>query len=703
MVNLFVNGIEVQVKANTTVLQACDGVGVEIPRFCYHERLLVAGNCRMCLVEIVGAPKPVASCAMPVAPGMKVLTDTERVKKARESVMEFRLLNHPLDCPICDQGGECDLQDQSMVYGSDRSRRAEPKRGVEDKYLGPIVKTVMTRCIHCTRCIRFASEVAGVADLGTSARGNATEVGTYVDKVLKTERSGNLVDLCPVGALTAKPGAFRFRPWELTSVDSVDGLDGTGASIRVQWRGNAVMRVLPRPNDEINGEWLGDKSRYAMDGRASNRLLKSYVYEKARRHHRKEVNAETILAAFHRDFHTLVTEGKEGIQVVLSPTIDRRVAQAFFQRTRAFAAAGQGDRFHLSVLGGDGHGTGIAALGLGVGIAARKDADVCLRRGVNPRTEAPLINAKRREGFLQGNRELVTRGNALSLTMPSQHVPGDLASILAARGQDGEDRSGLLAKRRNASRPVRLRGAGLSLRKDARARQGLLSSLVDLIQSHGKMQPNWTRLNRLHAHTNGMGMERLEIPGFDGWKKGLQPVYVGTSESERKEFGYRASFQTDLRRALVTHGDTKLPEAGRLMPNTAYTESTDVYANTEGRLASTQGVEEEKARKWGVMNHANWCREAEGREAEASLNSSHRLDVSAFLPDRVRGRDQNPVRCPSAQDWVVKGLPGLTTARATEVVPRLHDYYREGHPLARHSVTMAKCSMELGPKHCFDQ
>jgi NADH dehydrogenase (ubiquinone) Fe-S protein 1 len=267
-ITVTVDGESVQIPKGATVLHACDAAGIDVPRFCYHQRLSIAGNCRMCLVEVTKSPKPVASCAMPAMPGMEIKTTTELVKRAREGVMEFLLANHPLDCPICDQGGECDLQDQSMIYGSDRSRFTEMKRGVEDKELGPLVKTVMTRCIHCTRCVRFAKEVAGVEDLGTTGRGRDTEIGTYVSKLFNSELSGNVIDLCPVGALTSKPYAFTARPWELKMTESFDVSDALGSAIRVDTKGTEVMRITPRLNEEVNEEWISDKARFQYDGAA---------------------------------------------------------------------------------------------------------------------------------------------------------------------------------------------------------------------------------------------------------------------------------------------------------------------------------------------------------------------------------------------------------------------------------------------------
>src|SRR5688572_4301779 len=277
MAKLTINGKAIEVPNGITVLQACQTTGVEIPHFCYHERLSIAGNCRMCLVEIEKMPKPVASCAQPVMDGMVVHTDNDKVRKARQGVMEFLLINHPLDCPICDQGGECDLQDQAMAYGYDRSRYEENKRAVDDKFMGPLVKTIMTRCIHCTRCIRFATEVAGVEEIGATGRGEHMEITTYLERSLTSELSGNVVDLCPVGALTSKPYAFTARSWELRKTESIDAMDALGANIRGDARGNEVMRILPRLNEEINEEWLSDKSRYVYDGLKRQRLDTPYV------------------------------------------------------------------------------------------------------------------------------------------------------------------------------------------------------------------------------------------------------------------------------------------------------------------------------------------------------------------------------------------------------------------------------------------
>jgi len=720
MIEVRVNGRAVQVKPGTTVLQACEKAGVEIPRFCYHETLLVAGNCRMCLVEIAGSPKPQASCALPVSPGLKVLTDTERVKKARESVMEFRLLNHPLDCPICDQGGECDLQDQSRVYGSDRSRRHEPKRGVEDKNLGPIVKTVMTRCIHCTRCIRFASEIAGVADLGTSARGNETEVGTYVDKVLKTELSGNLVDLCPVGALTAKPSAFQARPWELASLDSVDGRDGTGASIRVQHRGGDVLRILPRRHDAVNGEWLADKSRHALDGRAQNRQLTARVHNKGKGRLPKRVSREDMLDHWHAYILNVLTgeRVKERRQVVVSPTVDVRRRRTLSRLQHAFHVRGQGHRFELTVVGSSTSPvtSGVyAPLGRGMGVAGRKDADRVVRLDVNPRREAPLVNIRRREGFLQGKRNLVSVGSAVSLTRPTEHRGGSVMEVRTGR-RTGSTEGGLLLrdKRRGAERPVRRRGQGRAARRDYSAILTALISVVGRREAEGRVEAGWSVLHRLHAHTNSRGAESLGLPRFQGWKPGHYQFYVGTSTAERKEAGYLENFRfRDLRAARVSHQDSpKLADAWLTMPRPVYTESTEVYVNTEGRVGATRGRDApEISRKWGLMDTPTWMIEVQNEELgiasgedEGRGSATTAREGVTLIPDR-RGEEDSAsgLRAPRTQTYVAMSPKGWAWGRATDSVPRVHDYYREGHPVARHSVTMANCSRSRSSRTCFDE
>ena len=420
MPTLELNGNKVEFTQGMTVLQVCELGGVEIPRFCYHERLSIAGNCRMCLVEIKqGPPKPTASCAMPASDGMVVFTDSPMVKKAREGVMEFLLINHPLDCPICDQGGECDLQDQAMAYGRGKNRFHENKRAVADKYMGPLIQTHMTRCIHCTRCVRFITEVAGVPELGTIGRGEHMEVGTYVEKALSSELSGNIIDLCPVGALLSKPYSFKARSWELKHTDSIDVHDAVGSHIRVDSRGKEVMRILPRVSEAVNEEWLADKARFSYDGLKLQRLDRPMVKKRGRlevvswdeaintvKEKLSETAPEAIaaLAGDMADVESMVIL-KEIMQEIGSPHIDCRQD------------------------GGSIDATHRASYLFNSTIASIEKADVCLLIGASPRFEAPLVNSRIRKTILQQGLKVASIGDAGDLTYPYNYL-GDSIELL---------------------------------------------------------------------------------------------------------------------------------------------------------------------------------------------------------------------------------------------------------------------------------
>jgi NADH dehydrogenase (ubiquinone) Fe-S protein 1 len=418
MTKVFVNDVEVLVKRGSTALQACEAVGIEIPRFCYHERLSIAGNCRMCLVEVEKTPKPVASCAMPLMDGMKIYTDTPLVKKAREAVLEFLLLNHPLDCPICDQGGECDLQDQAIVFGSDRSRFYETKRSVEDKNCGPLVKTIMTRCIHCTRCVRFSTEIAGVEDLGTTGRGEDTEIGTYVGKALESELSGNVIDLCPVGALTSKPYAFTSRPWEIRNTNSIDISDGVGSNTRIDFRGTEILRVLPRFNEEVNEEWISDKARFMYDGLKRQRIGSAY----------QKKNGQITATSWRSSLNK--------ISSLLSNTDPSKVS---------FTAGGATNTATLVIMRDFLNKLGVSNCNysttnswtpdlskdylLNGTISDIENSDVCLIVNSNPRAEATLLNARLRKRYLQGGFEVAYVGPHTDLTFPCTHIGTSLVSL----------------------------------------------------------------------------------------------------------------------------------------------------------------------------------------------------------------------------------------------------------------------------------
>ncbi|HSE74641.1 MAG TPA: NADH-quinone oxidoreductase subunit NuoG, partial [Dongiaceae bacterium] len=412
MPKMTIDGIEIEVPAGITVLQACEMAGKEIPRFCYHERLSVAGNCRMCLVEQEKAPKPIASCAMPVADNMVIKTDSPMVRKARQGVMEFLLINHPLDCPICDQGGECDLQDQAMAYGHHSSRYKEAKRAVTDKEFGPIVKTIMTRCIQCTRCIRFASEVAGVEVLGATGRGEHMEVTTYVEKTINSELSGNLVDLCPVGALTSKPYAFIARPWELEKVESIDVMDAVGSAIRVDFRGREVLRILPRINDDVNEEWLADKSRYAFDGLRRQRLDRPYV----------RVGGKLKPASWPEALEA-VAKRAGGLQGPRAAAIagDLADVESMFALKGLMSALGS-PNIDCRQDGAALDPKARASWLFNSAINGIDKADAILIVGSNPRWEAPVLNARIRKRYLKGGIKIGLIGPRIDLTYPYQHL-----------------------------------------------------------------------------------------------------------------------------------------------------------------------------------------------------------------------------------------------------------------------------------------
>src|SRR5881392_2924227 len=397
MPKVTVDGVEIEVPQGATVLQACELAGKEIPRFCYHERLSIAGNCRMCLVEVApGPPKPQASCALPAAEGQAIKTDTPMVKKALEGVMEFLLINHPLDCPICDQGGECDLQDQAMAYGRSFTRYEENKRAIEDKYMGPVIKTSMTRCIQCTRCVRFAAEVAGVPEMGATGRGEDMEITTYLEQALTSELQGNLVDICPVGALTSKPYAFAARPWELGKTQSVDVMDGVGSAIRVDTRGREVMRILPRINEAVNEEWISDKTRHIVDGLRTQRLDRPYIRENGKLRAASWPEAFAAISAKAR-----LSDGKR-IGAIAG---DLAAVEEMFALKDLLAKYGS---VNLSVQGGDAFDdkAGRASYIFNPTIAGIEHADALLIVGSNPRKEAAILNARIRKRWRSGQLKI---------------------------------------------------------------------------------------------------------------------------------------------------------------------------------------------------------------------------------------------------------------------------------------------------------
>ena len=568
-----VNGVEVEFEPGMTVLQVAERAGEEIPRFCYHERLSIAGNCRMCLVEVKpGPPKPQASCALPAAEGQEIFTDTPMVKKAREGVMEFLLINHPLDCPICDQGGECDLQDQAMGYGRDASRYAENKRAVEEKHMGPTIKTFMTRCIQCTRCIRFVTEVAGVSDIGMINRGEDAEITTYLEKAVASELSGNVNDLCPVGALTHAPWTFHYRPWELKKTPTIDVMDALGSNIRADSRGPEVMRVLPRLHEEINEEWLADKSRYVVDGLLTRRLDRPWVRDGGKLRAASWDEALNVVA------ERLKAAAPDRIGVVAGDLQDAESMKATLDLFRALGSPHTDCRQ-------DG-----AALGVGPregwlfnsGLAGIEAADAVLLVGVDPRAEAPLLNARLRKAWLKGGLQIGLIGEAADLTYEHRYLGAGAKSLTKL---DKAFADVLKA----AQRPAIIVGAS-ALTGEAGPR--VLGAVAALAKKFGVVTDGWNGFNVLHhAAARVGGLDLGFVPGAGGLsavdmvKKGALDVLMllGADEID-------ASATSAFKIYIGSHGDRGAHGADVILPGSAWTEKPGLYVNTEGRVQMAERV-----------------------------------------------------------------------------------------------------------------
>jgi NADH-quinone oxidoreductase subunit G len=573
MPKLTVNDIEVEVEDGATVLHACEAANVEIPRFCYHDRLSIAGNCRMCLVDMERAPKPIASCAMPAGDGMVIRTDTDRVKKAREGVMEFLLINHPLDCPICDQGGECDLQDQAMGYGLDGSRFDENKRAVENKHMGPLISTTMTRCIHCTRCVRFATEVAGVPELGAIGRGESVEITTYLEKTLASELSANVIDLCPVGALTSKPYAFAARPWELNKTESIDVMDALGSNIRVDARGAQVMRVLPRLNEDVNEEWISDKTRYAVDGLRRQRLDQPYMRGR---------DGRLAPASWDDAFKAIAAKAKKAKPAAMAAIAGDQIdAEAMFALKTLFGRLGSGNldcRQDGAKIGGPRSGYLFNST-----IAGIDEADALLIIGSNPRIEAAVMNARIRRNWLATGMPVGVVGPTADLTYDATFL-GDDPAVLADLAS-GKHK--FAAKLKKAKRPMIIIGMGALARTDGAA---LLGQAREIAETYGVVTRNWNGFNVLHtAASRVAGLDMGFLPEKSGLD--INAMYKA-AEADRLDLvwllGADEADLPRLKNAFIIyqghHGDKGAHHADVVLPGAAYTEKDGIYLNTEGRV-----------------------------------------------------------------------------------------------------------------------
>ncbi|MBD1169232.1 NADH-quinone oxidoreductase subunit G [Pelagibacterales bacterium SAG-MED08] len=568
MPKLKVNDIEVEVEDGLTVLQACEKAGAEIPRFCYHEKLSIAGNCRMCLVEMEKSPKPIASCAMPAAEGMNIKTNTAFVEKARKGVMEFLLANHPLDCPVCDQGGECDLQDQSMFYGVDKSRFKENKRSVPEKYMGPLIKTQMTRCIHCTRCVRFATEVAGVSELGAIGRGEDMQITTYLEQSMQSELSANVIDLCPVGALTSKPYVFEARPWELKKTETVDVMDAVGSNVRVDTYDWEVKRVLPLINEDINEEWISDKTRYACDGLLNQRLDTPFIkyngkFEKA--------SWDEVFKIIKSKFENSSKEKICGFVGDLTNMETGYIFKEFFDRTLSnHNYDSRSDNRYVDVKERENYIFNSFIKGI-------EDADLIFLIGSNPRYEATILNARIRKTFVNNNTKIISLNDVGDLTYPYESLDGQTQSIKNIF--EGSDE--ISKKILDAKHPMIIIGESLLKLNSA---DYLFNLIKDFLNKNNKFTDNWNPLNILSCDASTVGNFDLGIINND-------INLIKDLKSNKFEIVYlvgQDNLEFDKKDEFIiyqgSHGDKGAEIADIILPGAAYTEQDGHFTNLEGKI-----------------------------------------------------------------------------------------------------------------------
>ena len=571
MLKLKVNDIEVEVEDGLTVLQACEKAGVEIPRFCYHEKLSIAGNCRMCLVEMEKSPKPIASCAMPAAEGMNIKTNTSLVEKARKGVMEFLLANHPLDCPVCDQGGECDLQDQSLYYGVDKSRFVENKRNVKEKYMGPLIKTQMTRCIHCTRCVRFATEVAGIPEIGAIGRGENMEITTYLEKSMESELSANVIDLCPVGALTSKPYAFEARPWELKKTESIDVLDAVGSNIRVDTYNWEVKRILPRLNNEINEEWISDKTRYSCDGLLKQRLDVPYIKKE------NKLQKSSWDEAINLIVNKIQSIQSEEIAGHIGDMINMENALAFkklFKILKSNNLDFREKKFYIN------HADKINYI-FNSTIKGIEESDLILLVGTNPRHEATILNARIRKIYAQKDIPIFSIGNPGDLTYGYQIIGSKTDDIRKIISKEHEFSKKLLS----AKKPIIIIGeSALELQSGKYIFEELKSFLIE----NNLINKDWNALNILTQNASTVGLLDLNI--LSDQKGDIYSFFENLENGKFKFLYLLGSDNLDFKKNnefIVyqgSHGDRGAEIADIVLPSATYTEQNGLYENLEGRI-----------------------------------------------------------------------------------------------------------------------
>jgi NADH-quinone oxidoreductase subunit G len=653
-----VDGVEIEVPQGATVLQACELAGKEIPRFCYHERLAIAGNCRMCLVEVKpGPPKPQASCALPAADNQEIFTNTPGVRKAREGVMEFLLINHPLDCPICDQGGECDLQDQAMAYGRGHNRYEENKRAVAEKYMGPVVKTFMTRCIHCTRCVRFMEQVAGVEDIGAVGRGEDMEITSYLEQALASELSGNVVDLCPVGALVSKPYSFEARPWELTKMAAVDVMDAVGTNIRLDARQREVMRALPRLNEDVNEEWASDKTRHAVDGLLRNRLDRPWLREDGKLRPAGWDEAFAKIAA-------VAKLAKGSVAAVAGDLVDVETMYA----AKALVASLGSDMLEGRQTGLAYDTGNLAAVNFNSGIAGIETADVILLVGTNPRWEASLVNTRIRKAVRAGARVFAI-GPEIDLTYRVEWLGDDLSLLAALPDALGE-----------AERPaVIVGGAALKV-------PGGQAATLALVETLNLVRPGWNGYNVLHtaaARMGGLMLGYARPGGMTSLARATPKLLflLGADEADLAPFA--GSFKV----YVGHHGDKGAEAADLILPGAAYSEKHGIHVNLEGRVQYSEKAVDppgDARADWSIFRALS---DALGRPLPFDSHAELRGRLFADHPEFAQA---GLVAFP----WAPPKLAAVEIARGTALTYPIRDFYLT-NPIARSSPTLQRCSAEI--------
>tara|TARA_Y100000590_G_scaffold32829_1_gene36061 strand:+ start:239 stop:2272 length:2034 start_codon:yes stop_codon:yes gene_type:complete len=664
MFKLKVNDIEIEVEEGLTVLQACEKAGVEIPRFCYHEKLSIAGNCRMCLVEMEKSPKPIASCAMPAADGMVIKTNTPKIEKSRKGVMEFLLANHPLDCPVCDQGGECDLQDQSMFYGIDKSRFKENKRAVTDKNMGPLIKTHMTRCIHCTRCIRFATEIAGVPELGAIGRGEDMQITTYLEQSIQSELSGNVIDLCPVGALTSKPYVFEARPWELKKTETIDVMDAVGSNIRVDTYGWEVKRILPLINEDINEEWISDKTRYACDGLLNQRLDTPYI-----KYNRKFEKAswEEVFKIIKSKIENTKKDRIAGFVGDLNNMETGYIFKEFFDRT----------------LGSDSYDTRSSNRFVDTNkrenylfnseINGIEESDLILIIGANPRFESTILNARIRKSYVNQKTKIISLNNVGDLTYPYKSLDGKIKTIFEIfEGSHSTSKEILDSKK-----PLIILGE--SLFKSNLAKE-IFNLIKKFIKTNNKISKEWNPINILSVDASTVGNLDLGIINnkkdiFNELKNNhFEVIYLlGQDNLNFKKNNEFVIYQG-------SHGDKGAELADIILPGAAYTEQNGYYTNLEGKIQKAYKASYppgEAKEDWQIINDL-----AEFMNNRKLFNDKEELTSSMFNYINLRKENSNMFEIKQINNENISD---------NELKIDLKSYYFS-NVIARSSKTMNECN-----------